>query len=448
VITPTHHALGGISVIVAGAGLAGLAAARDLRRRGAEVTVFEARERVGGRVWTVRGGFQDGQHAEAGGDLIDEGQSAIRQTIVDLGLSPVPILPGGFQFVRRVDGQIAALKRNPWQQLSEALQPAIESYHLAEQRWDSPIVTALSRRSVAEWLDAIAGGEDLRALARGLRGFFLADPDALSLLPLVEEFADAASPGPERMYRVEGGNGRIAQRLAESLGERLHLQSPVVAVSQDAHKVRIKVQAPKGTVADVTAHFLILTAPAPLVAAIEWTPRMPDEQHEAFARLKYGMATKTLLQFDRRFWQGSDKARAYGTDLAIGAVWDANEEQPGECGIVALLAGGSASNATQSLVVRRGFEGLAEELGWLGSAGARVMAVNRVRWEDDPWAGGGYAYLEPDYAPAWRSWLAKPFGRVLFAGEHTSLRWPGYMNGAIESGLRAAAEVAALSERQ
>src|SRR5262249_56612170 len=80
---------------------------------------------------------------------------------------------------------------------------------------------------------------------------------------------------------------------------------------------------------------------------------------------------------------------------------------------------------------------------WLGRP-ARLVASQTVVWDDDPWARGGYAYFDTSYDPLWRAWLARPAGRVVFAGEHTSIRFQGYMNGAIETGLRAAAEIAAL----
>src|SRR5579864_4229407 len=95
--------LSGTSVLVAGAGLAGLAAAHDLVDRGASVTVVDARDRVGGRVWTIRDGFADGQHAEAGGDMIDEDHHEIRALAAELGLKLTRILRGGFAYVR-LDG--------------------------------------------------------------------------------------------------------------------------------------------------------------------------------------------------------------------------------------------------------------------------------------------------------------------------------------------------------
>ena len=80
---------------------------------------------------------------------------------------------------------------------------------------------------------------------------------------------------------------------------------------------------------------------------------------------------------------------------------------------------------------------------WLGKPSA-VVTSHVVAWDHDPWARGGYAYFDPAFDPLWREWLARPAGRILFAGEHTSIKSQGYMNGAIESGLRAAAEISAL----
>src|SRR5688500_4519078 len=105
--------LRGISVIVAGAGLAGLTAAVDLMNAGAQITVVEARDRVGGRVWTLRDGWLNGQHAEAGADLIDEGQEEMQRLAARLGLELVPILEGGFGFVMRGEGGSPCITGGP-----------------------------------------------------------------------------------------------------------------------------------------------------------------------------------------------------------------------------------------------------------------------------------------------------------------------------------------------
>ena len=94
-------------------------------------------------------------------------------------------------------------------------------------------------------------------------------------------------------------------------------------------------------------------------------------------------------------------------------------------------------------MAKDGPRGLADALDWLGSKRAELLGARQVVWEADPHARGGYAFFDPAFPPELRAWLPRPAGRLFFAGEHTSIRWQGYMNGAVESGRRAAAEIAA-----
>jgi monoamine oxidase len=436
--------LRGRSVLVAGAGLAGLAAARDLLVMGAEVTVIDARTRVGGRVWTIRDGFAVGQHAEAGGDIIDEGHDEIRHVAEELGLKLTRILRKGFSAVRPdASGRPRIVHRGAergWARLRTALEPLARPYRLAEQRWDSPIAAALARRTVASWLEEIKADEELRATAVGLRGFFLADPQDLSLLALVDQFASDDSPVAGAMYRVEGGNDRIATALAAALGARLRLTTELVAISHRGRGVRATVRNGRSR-STIVCDYLLVALPLTVLRRIPITPGLRPPQHEAIVRLPYGRATKTLLQFPTRFWRALGRGRAFGSPLPFGAVWDGNEEQRGQPGILALLAGGSASDATDKVAANDGVAALANQLDWLGPRGP-VIGSHQAVWTTDPWSRGGYAYFDTGFDPALRAWLARPFGRLFFAGEHTSIKWQGYMNGAVESGRRAAFEIA------
>ena len=319
--------LSGVSVLVAGAGLAGLAAARDLIARGATVTVIDVRDRVGGRVWTIRDGFTEGQHAEAGGDFIDEEQHEIRGLATELGLKLTRILKGGFGYVRPDQaGRAKIVARNAkrgWEQLAGRLSDVSRPYGLAERRWDSPITAEIARRSVAAWLDQTKADAELRATATGLRGFFLADPDELSLVALVDQFSEDDSPVRGGMYRVEGGNDRLTAALAEPLGDRLHLNTDVVAISHRGKVVRVSVKNNRA-LAQINCDYAILALPATLLRRMPITPALPAQQHEAIVRLKYGRATKTLLQFSKRFWRAPGRPKAFGTPQPFGAVWDGN----------------------------------------------------------------------------------------------------------------------------
>ena len=438
--------LDGMSVLVAGAGLAGLTAARDLVRMGADVTVVEARTRVGGRVWTIRDGFADAQHAEAGADLIEESQREIQRLVEELGLKLTRILRGGWGYVRPDDRgrpriQPRGIARG-WDRLSKNLAELVERYRLVEHRWDSPVTAELARKSVAQWLDEIRADTELRATAFGLRGFFLADPEELSLLALVDQFASDDTPASGVTYRISGGNDRLATALAAPLGDRVRLGTELVAVSHRGRRVRASIKQGRH-VSLLHCDYLVFTVPASLLRRIPITPALPAQQHEAIASLKYGRATKTLLQFSQRFWRAPGRPRAFGSPLPFGAVWEGNEEQRGRPGILSLMAGASASDAVGAIGATDGAGALVQSLEWLGSRSADLVASRQIAWESDPFARGGYAFFDPAFDPSLRAWLARPCGRLFFAGEHTSFQWQGYMNGAVESGRRAAAEVAA-----
>jgi monoamine oxidase len=438
--------LAGTSVIVAGAGLAGLSAARELEKRGAAVTVVEARDRVGGRVWTLRNQFAGRQHAEAGADLIEEEQERVLALARELGLKPVRILRDGFGFYgpdargrRRIHAGPAGLAG-----VGKLIEREAHDFKLAELRWDSAVAARLGRESVAHWLERTNATADMRAGMRAFRGFFLADPEDLSLLPLVEQFAESGPPGRGRIFRIEGGNDRIAATVAKRLRGALLLRTMIRRVVQHGDRVTATIEALGQPHTEITAQYFVCALPASTARGVLFDPALPQAQHDAIAHLRYGCATRLLLQFDRRFWRKRGRPIAFGTDLPTGAVWDGSEGQPGPQGVLSFLAGGNASTALQEILRAEGERGVLRRIEWLGKPG-KLLAAQTVVWDHDPLARGGYAYFDPGFDPLWRAWLARPTGRIVFAGEHTSIKYQGYMNGAVETGMRAAAEIAALA---
>jgi monoamine oxidase len=471
------------SVLVLGAGLAGLAAARELTRRGLDVRVIEARDRVGGRVWTIRDGFAHGQHAEAGGELIDAGHVRMRALAREARLPLTRVLRGGFgAYLVDAHGRRARLRdqSGAWERMERLLRPALDVYARAGHSWDGPVARTLARRSVLDLLTDVDGSARTRAIVTALRGFYLADPGDLSSLVLLDELRAPEDPSHAAMSRIEGGNDRLAASLARRLGPRLLLGCEALGVTQTADGVRVAARDHHGDLIELTAQFVIITLPATLVRRLSFEPRLPAAQARAFRALRYGAATKTLMQFATAFWRrrdsgrvsasggvsggvsaggvtkaGATKAgaharpqpRAFGSNADFGAVWDGSEGQRGRAAILVSLAGGDASRAVRGIIARRGVDGVAEQLGWLGGRreDRRVIAASVTTWEDDPWARGGYAFFDPSFDPSWRRLLRAPAGRVLFAGEHTSDAWQGYMEGAVESGERAAMEALALA---
>jgi monoamine oxidase len=199
-----------------------------------------------------------------------------------------------------------------------------------------------------------------------------------------------------------------------------------------------------GRLTELAADYAVLALPASTLKDVRFTPALPDDQLRAIRTLEYGPATRAALQFETRFWRRLGRPSAYGSDQPTGAVWDGNEQQSRRPGILILLAGGGASRELRALVTRGGWNAVVRKLSWLGRP-SNLLCAESYTWERDPWAKGGYAVFDRTFDPALRSWLARPAGRILFAGEHTSSKWQGYMNGALESGRRAAIEVAMLA---
>jgi monoamine oxidase len=397
--------------IVIGAGLAGLAAAGELADRGLDVLVLEARERVGGRVWSERlEGPAGSAVIERGAEFVLEGYTELRRLARRHGLA---LADTGMSYYVREPRGVAVV--------TAALQAAGRRVARAARTSD--------RRSVAELVDALELPHEL-AEAVLARVEISCAQSSERLAPGVLEHAAAFDPLPS--HRIAGGNQRLAVALAGRLGARVRLGTPVRAVE------------PAGVRTDggeLAADHVIVTLPLPLSRALPYTPLLPDWKRAALDRVEFGHAAKlhvalaapspasAVMSVPDRYWCWT----ATGGDGAVAPVLNCFAGSPGALERLEVRAG---PDAWLARVTR-----LRDDL-----EPAHEPAV-LTSWSDDEWARGAYSAGGLDAHPGDDALLAAPVGSLHFAGEHTAGDWSGLMEGALRSGLRAAREVAAAGRR-
>ena len=272
------------------------------------------------------------------------------------------------------------------------LKHEIADYCLADRRWDSAVARRLARSSVAEWLTRAGADSALTAGIRGLRGFFLADPEDLSLHRARRSVRTGRAPRAGARC-TESSAAAIACRsaMAAALEGKVLLQAAVRRIRQTgtAPGVRVTIEE-RGTRRDLEADFCVAALPASTLRDVAFEPALPDSAVARDRDAKYGDATRMLLQFERPFWRRPGRPLAFGSDLPTGAVWDAAEEQRARSGILSLLAGGRASRALRSIIASEGAPGVVGRLAWLGKPtrshrgihrqlGRRALVARRLR---------------------------------------------------------------------
>jgi monoamine oxidase len=385
-------------VVVVGAGFAGLAAAEALTARGAEVIVFEARDRVGGRVRSAR--LENGAVVEFGAEFVLPGYDVLRETAARLGLE---LYEKGTLYGDREPRDGPPVTRDELMAAHEALRdPGVGSVAEALER----LVPSIGAREAVAARLAVSSGYELEdqaasALAEGAAGF-----------------GDFPSHG------VAGGNDQVALELAQRLGPAVRTSIPVSRVAWSPDGVVVRAGAD-----EVTADACVVATPAPHALELEWDPPLPAWKREALAAVRYGQAAKLFvplaapvppsqtLSVPLRFW-----------------TWTQH-------GIPVASSFAGSPSALESLEIDRGPEKWADAVRALRpdleyADGSALLST----WHDDPWARGAYSARTLS-SPLEDEALARSVGVVAFAGEHTAGRWHGLMEGALRSGVRAATEI-------
>jgi len=413
-------------VVVAGAGFAGLMAAYRVVQAGHEVVVLEARDRVGGRVWSQELVPGDPRTViERGAEFVLDGYDVMRTVLDDLGLGLADTAMSYYQ--REYRGGPVATAQATGQATGEGVARCAAAVAAAA-------ATAAPGTSLAE---VVAGWEGTPALAAYLSRVEVTNGVGAGVLAAAAVSDVTAGFDRRPSWRVAGGNQRVAQELARRLGTSVRLNSPVRSIQHDHAGVRVITD--DGEAAGDAA---IVAVPMAVLRGLRFAPPVPGQARRAWQRAGLAHNAKLHVPLTRaavpsavqsvpgKFWSWT-AADATGQVQPVVHAFGGTEE-----GLAALaVSGGPAAWASRVATLRRE---LALDTG-------RALLTT---WNDDPWAGESYSALTIAMAEGDDEVLATPAGRVHFAGEHTAGDWAGLMEGALRSGERAAREVLAATHRR
>lgn len=441
-------------VAIVGAGLAGLHCAYRLREVGVRATVFEAWDRVGGRVYTDTTTFAP-QVVELGGEFLDSDHVTMRALCAELGLTLEDLwtAQGGAQLERDVFW--SQNKRIPRQSVATAFAPllaelaaTLKAVEASDARFD-----AVDAMSVAAWLTRRPKPLDplvLRLLDNVMKGEFGMDLDDQSALNLVYRLGVATSQPfdvigkSDERWHIVGGNERLIRALAAPLADQIVLGAKLVRLKWTAGgRYRLSIERGGATTEALFDH-VVLALPFTALRQVDLSVyELSPQRREIIDELGYGQNTKLMAGFRERVWATQHRARgsAY-TDTSAQVIWEPTRAQEGAAGVLTVYLGGSAAvRAGQGSAAQQVAAHLGElERLYPGARGAFDGRVGRMHWPGAPHHKGSYVCYEPGQWDYFGKEGAR-VGNLHFCGSHCSQDFQGYMEGAAETGAFAAMEV-------
>jgi monoamine oxidase len=444
-------------VIVIGAGMAGLTALDRLAPRGFEVTVLESRPRPGGRIRTFREPFADGLYADAGATYVIDCHARLLAYVEELDLPLQIVNPRHLPSLFHAKGRNVRFTPSGPDEVPLGLTPAERGMGFGAMcgKYLSPALSAVGAPALSGWPEEGAAKLD-RVDGRQMLADAGASPAAIDLLgaSLLGMYGDGLSSTSALFlaaqqsltnyhvsYTIRGGMDRLPTALASRYRDRVHYGQTVTAIDRDARGVRVATTGPGGR-ATIEADHAVIALPYAALRRIRITPALPHAKRRVVAGLRNTSVLRAFVQCRERFWEAIDASGTVFTDIPGLSIFS-GYSRPARRGILECYFSGAAARRLSALaddrrpreVVRlmtRVFKDLPEY----------VEAVVTQCWDRDPWARGAYAWYAPGQLVSFLPDLARPEGRLHFAGDHTSLI-PGWIEGAIESGERVAQEISA-----
>jgi monoamine oxidase len=449
---PSHSA----DVIVVGGGLAGLTAARQLRRAGHSVLVLEARERVGGRCFSRSLGLGASDVANMGATFVGPTQHRIRRLLSELHIGTFPTYAKG-QLLWYEDGKLTRYTGTI---------PPVNPAALAELGVTLPAVDSMARtvpldapykaRRAAEWDSMtvetwmgqnISTVDGRKVFALAVEAVLSVEPRDISMLYFLNYVHSAgnvnalvanAGAGGAQDLRVFGGTQRIAIKLARQLGERLLLGQPVRAIAHGSRGVTVRTDH-----LWVDGKRVIVAIPPNLAGRIVYSPGLPALRDQLTQRMPIGSLMKTIAVYERPFWRKQGLNGQLTSDRGpVQAMFDASPASGRPGVLLGFVDGDAARRLSDRPAAERARRVLDSYVRYFGRQAGNPKRYFDQVWDKEIYTGGcPVGVMPPGVMTEYGRALRAPVGRIHWAGTETATVWTGYMDGAVQSGERAAAEV-------
>jgi len=444
--------------VIVGAGLAGLTCALRMKQKGIAADIYDANTRLGGRCWSLRGAFEDGQIVERGGELIDQGHTSIRQLCQELRLPLDNLLaaePNGSEPFYYFDGvpysyaEATADIKPIWQKIKSDISAASypTTYYQSTLRGRQ-----LDQMSIIDWInESIPGGVysrlgQLLDVAYNIEyGEECSRQSALNLLYLLGYSGQGQlrifGPSNEK-YTVRGGNDQIVSALVSQLAPNIKTGFALSAIKQNPDSSYTLTFRQGNRTTQVEASRVVLAIPFSILRTLDFSKaNFRPLKQIAIREQGMGANAKLQLQFRNRHWNALGNNGDTYTDTGYQITWDVTRGQAGKSGILVNYTGGdvarAASKTSPKTVLSRiepVLPGLSAQ--WNGKS-------HLEDWTANPLTRGSYSFYKPGQYQTFVGIEGEVEGNCHFCGEHTSLDFQGYLNGAVETGERSAAEVSA-----
>jgi len=448
-------------VVVIGAGLAGLSAARRLVDRGRSVVVLEARDRVGGRTLTRN---VNGASLDVGGQWIGPTQDKMAALARELGVGTFKTYNEGNNLYYRNGSGRPYSSSGPLGPIPPDVPGAAEagaalallddmaSKIPRDKPWTAENAREYDSQTFETWkLNHTVSEGGRLLLDLGIEAVFACEPRDVSLLFVLFYIAAAGNEstvgtferlintgGGAQETRFVGGSQQLSLGLAKRLGARVHLSSPVRTIVQTAGGVRVEADG-----VTVSAQRAIVAMAPALTAGIEFEPQLPPKRAQLVQRYPMGSVFKCQAIYDRPFWRDAGLTGQVVSDTEPARITFDNTPKDGSPGVMLGFIEGEAARkwAERSADDRRAAV-LANFADYFGPQARSPRHYLEMSWQDERWSRGCYeGYTAPGVLLDYGSAIREPVSRVHWAGTETSPIWNGYMEGAVRSGERAAEEV-------